>query len=178
MQAKSRSRFLVKPKSGPHIFLLLLAYSFIWFILAGVRPAGWILGVPAVLLATVMAVFLAPGSIAAPNPAAAAIFIPYFIFLSLMSGIDVMRRTFSPKPRINPGLMTYKTRLVGPTRVLLANIISLLTGTLSADLEEDEIRVHLLDVEIPARENLEKLENRIARIFPGHARREDMEETS
>lgn len=151
------------------VFLLLPAYSLVWFVLTGADHSSWIIGGPAVLLAVSLSLFLSPGTFMTVNPVAVIFFIPYFIFLSILSGIDVLRRTFSRGPRINPGILNYRTGLRGPSRVLLANIISLLPGTLSADLRDDEILVHLLDTEIPAEENLHKLENRIARIFPHHA---------
>lgn len=168
MQIPAKIRQNLDFKNVWRIFWLLLAYSFIWYILSGAKPASWIVGVPAVLLSVGVTLFLSPRSYFALNPVGACIFIPYFIYLSIISGIDVMRRTLSADVRINPGILTYKTDLTGVTRVMLANTISLLPGTLSADMHENEIRVHVLDVNTPVRENLQKLENRITRIFLRH----------
>ena len=145
---------------------LLLVYSLIWFVLAGPDPASWIIGLPTVFLAVAVSIFLSPGSAFVLNPAAALLFVPHFILQSITSGIDVLRRAFSQGPRINPGMFTYRTNLEGNARILLANVISLQPGTLSADLIEDEILVHVLDTEMPVESNIRNLEQRIARIFP------------
>jgi len=145
---------------------LILVYSLIWFVLAGPAPASWIIGIPAVLLAVAVSIFLSPGPGFSFNSAAALLFIPSFITLSIMSGVDVLRRTFAPVPRINPGMVAYKTTLQGSARILLANMISLQPGTLSADLTEETILIHVLDTEMPVESNIRDLERRIARIFP------------
>ncbi len=154
-------------------FRLLLLYSFTWFVLTGGDSASWVLGVPAVLLAFAVSVILAPTAFFSLNPVGLLTFIPYFIMLSAMSGIDVLRRTFSRVPRIDPAVFSFKTRLEGTPRILLANIISLLPGTLSADLQGDEIRVHVLDRKIPAEKSIRSLEDRIDRIFHRQVMTED-----
>ncbi len=141
--------------------------------LTGGDSASWVLGVPAVLLAYAVTVILAPTAFFSLNPVGLLTFIPYFIMLSAMSGIDVLRRTFSRVPRIDPAVFSFKTRLEGNPRILLANIISLLPGTLSADLQGDEIRVHVLDREIPAEKSIRSLENRIDQIFHRQVMTED-----
>jgi len=168
MTAETRAKFRQTNwlKKGWRGFLLVLAFSFVWLILAGSDPASWIIGVPAVLLAAAISLFLTPRPLLVVNPVGALLFIPYFIALSILSGIDVLRRTFSRGPRINPDILTYTTGLRGSSRILLTNVISLLPGTLSADLKEDRINIHVLDTALPVRENIENLENRIARIFP------------
>ncbi|MDW7774067.1 MAG: Na+/H+ antiporter subunit E [Desulfobulbaceae bacterium] len=148
------------------LFRLLLVYSLIWFVLAGSDPASWIIGIPAVLLAVAVSIFLSPGSSFACKPLSILLFMPHFIILSVLSGIDVMRRTFSLVPRINPGIFSYRTSLEGSARILLTNVISLQPGTLSADLKGDEILIHVLDREMPLQSNIRNLELRIARIFP------------
>lgn len=145
---------------------LFLIYSLIWFVLAGPVPASWVIGLPAVLLAVAVSIFLSHGSGLAFSPVGALLFIPSFIRLSVISGIDVMRRTFSRVPRIKPGMFTYRTSLQGSARILLANVVSLQPGTLSVDVRENTIRIHVLDAEMDAEANIRDLERRIARIFP------------
>lgn len=157
---------LRRPVCFRRAFRLILIYSLIWFVLAGPAPASWVIGMPAVLLAVAVSLFLSPGAGFVFSPVGALFFIPSFIALSIMSGVDVLRRTFSPVPRINPGMITYRTSLEGSGRILLTNVISLQPGTLSADLKEDTILIHVLDTEMPVRSNIRDLERRIARIFP------------
>lgn len=154
-------------RSGWRAFRLIPAYSFIWWVFAGSDQASWIIGIPSVLLAAGVSFFLSPGPVLAFSPAGAVLFIPHFVIQSIMSGIDVLRRTFSTVPRINPGMFTYTTRLEeGRGRILLANVISLQPGTLSADLVGDTIVVHVLDTAMPVQANIREMERRIARIFP------------
>jgi multicomponent Na+:H+ antiporter subunit E len=144
---------------------LLLAYSLLWLVLAGAHPSSLVIGVPAIILAYIISVRLWPDFFSAISPAGFLLFVPFFITLSVKSGIDVMLRTFSPGPRINPGIITYRTALTGSARVLFANVISLMPGTLSADLQEDEITVHVLDTDMPAEESIRKLEQRVGDVF-------------
>jgi len=151
---------------GRRAMRLLLTYTLVWFILAGAVPSSWIIGIPAVLLAAAVSLFLSPGPGLALSPTGLLLFIPFFVIQSIMSGVDVMRRTFSPVPRIRPGMIAYRTNLEGSGRILLANVISLQPGTLSADLRDETILIHVLDTEMPVEENIRALERRIARIFP------------
>ena len=166
VQALSKKQQSSRLKLGWRAFVLLLAYSFVWYVLTGSDRTSWIIGLPVVLLAAAVSLFLRPRTLLVVNPLSALLFIPYFIFFSILSGIDVLRRTFSPGPRINPGILSYRTRLQGSSRILLVNVISLLPGTLSADLKGAEISIHVLDTTIPVQKNIENLESRIAQIFP------------
>jgi multicomponent Na+:H+ antiporter subunit E len=162
---------LRRPVSFRRALRLFLVYAVIWLVLAGDAPASWVVGIPTVVLAVAVSLFLSPGPGFIFSPAGLLFFIPFFIIQSIMSGVDVLRRTFSPVPRINPGMISYKTSLEGSGRILLANVISLQPGTLSADLHEDILLVHVLDTEMPVRSNIRDLERRIARIFPPQSNR-------
>ncbi|HHO48838.1 MAG TPA: cation transporter [Desulfobacteraceae bacterium] len=166
MQVRPDSPLRHPMRFGRRTMRLLLAYTLVWFILAGAEPSSWIIGIPAVLLAVAVSLFLSPGPGLSLSLAGLLLFIPFFIVQSVMSGVDVMRRTFSPVPRIRPGMVAYRTTLEGSGRILLANVISLQPGTLSADLREETILIHVLDTEMPVEENIRALERRIARIFP------------
>lgn len=162
-QPTSTSPFFLRV--GKRTLWLLVLYSLLWLVLSGADPVSWVMGIPAVIAAVGVSFIFTPAATHTINPAAALLFIPYFIGLSVVSGLDVMRRTFSREPRINPGIFTYRTGLEGGSRILLANIISLLPGTLSADLKDDAITIHVLDREIPAEQSICDLEARIASIF-------------
>jgi multisubunit Na+/H+ antiporter MnhE subunit len=47
----------------------------------------------------------------------------------------------------------------------MANIVSLLPGTLSVELDEEFLRIHMLDETVAIDEDLHILEDRLARIF-------------
>ena len=53
----------------------------------------------------------------------------------------------------------------GTARVFFANIVSLLPGTLSADIRGDTLIVHVLDKNLPMFEQLRRLELAVARLF-------------
>ena len=143
----------------------LLFFTLVWLILAGPGPTACLVGLPVVLLATWLSLRLA-GAPFYLSPGQIARFLPWFLFQSLLSGLDVMARVLWPRPRISPGLLTYQTRLSpGPAQTFFANIISLLPGTLSAELQGRELTVHCLDRDRPVKDQLTDLEERIAALF-------------
>jgi len=74
-------------------------------------------------------------------------FIFVFIIALIKSNFDVARRVIDPKLPINPGIVTYKTKLKSDTaKVFLANAITLTPGTLSIDVIGDELFIHWIDV--------------------------------
>ena len=76
------------------------------------------------------------------------------------------RRALSPALPLSPRLLRYSVRLpVGSARVFFVGVISLLPGTFSAELQEDELTVHLLAKEVASEETLRELERRVAAIF-------------
>ncbi len=74
-------------------------------------------------------------------------FIFVFIIALVKSNLDVALRVINPKLPINPGIVTYKTKLKSDTaKVFLANAITLTPGTLSIDVIGDEFYIHWIDV--------------------------------
>jgi len=93
-----------------------------------------------------------------------AAFAPFFVWESLRGGVDVALRVVGPSLRVRPGFVAHRLRLPeGPARVSFANCVSLLPGSLAADLEGDELIVHLLDVGTDA--GLARLEAAVARVY-------------
>jgi multicomponent Na+:H+ antiporter subunit E len=93
-------------------------------------------------------------------------FLPFFLQQSIQGGLDVAWRALHPRLPVLPGFMEYPFRLPdGPARSFFVTALSLLPGTLSADLRNDVLQVHLLHREMPARKRIEQLELRVAAIF-------------
>lgn len=68
--------------------------------------------------------------------------------------------------RLNPGLLRYELRIApGTARVFFVNTVSLLPGTLSADLREDCLWVHVIDASQENYAHLRLLEDRVADLF-------------
>ena len=94
-------------------------------------------------------------------------FTPFFLWRSLQGGADVAWRAFHPGMPIVPPVIDYPLRL--PPRlpqVLLANIVSLLPGTLSATLDGQTLKVQVLDSRGDFMTELKALDQRVARMLP------------
>ncbi|AHF05063.1 cation transporter [Marichromatium purpuratum 984] len=140
-------------------------FSLLWLILAGTDPQSWLIGLPSVALATDVSLTLSPPA-RRPRTLALLAFIPYFIAQSLRGGFDVALRVLAPRPRVAPGFIDYHTRLADPAaRVLFLDTVSLLPGTLGADMHGQRLRVHAIDTGIDVRPELVALEQRIAALF-------------
>ncbi|MTW21869.1 Na+/H+ antiporter subunit E [Allochromatium palmeri] len=124
----------------------LVLFAGAWLVIAGTDPSSWIIGAPAVIAATWASLRLRQRDGAAPRVLAALVFAPFFLWQSLKGGLDVAWRVMRPRMRIAPGVHNYRLRLAGTSaRVVLLDTLSLLPGTLSADLRGDILTVHALD---------------------------------
>ncbi|WP_413895314.1 Na+/H+ antiporter subunit E [Rhodoferax sp.] len=136
----------------------------LWWTLAD--GTAWAFGAPVVLLAAGASVALQPTRCVRLRPLALARFAGFFALRSVRAGLDVARRALSPRLPLAPTLLDYSLRLTSePARVFLANTLSLLPGTLSADLTGDRLRVHVLDASLPIEQELRAAEVRIAALF-------------
>lgn len=141
-------------------------FSLLWLILAGTDPWSWLIGLPSVALATHASLALSPPRRRRPRVLALLAFIPYFVAQSLRGGFDVALRVLAPRPRIAPGFIDYHTRLTDPAaRVLFLDTVSLLPGTLGADMHGQRLRVHAIDTGVDVRPELIALEQRVAALF-------------
>lgn len=139
-------------------------FAVLWWILTDGDAASWMIGAPMVLLAAWLS-----RSLWADPPLSllgVARFLPYFAYESLAGATDVAARALHPKMPLYPGVVRHRLRLPpGVARVSLANVVSMLAGTLSADLEGDELVIHALDARNDLHAMVEDLEPRIAAVF-------------
>lgn len=136
-------------------------HASLWLILTGNR--GWLAGTPVVLLAA-WASCLAPATRRWSIRALVA-FVPYFIVNSVRGGLDVARRALHPALPLAPAIISYECRLRSATaRVFMANVVTLLPGTLSADLDGATLKVHVLNSSDRHVDMLRDLERRIGRV--------------
>ena len=144
-----------------------LVFSAVWSIFAGARdPASWIIGLPAVVAAAWCYASLAQDRRHRLSLLALAQFIPLFFWESFKGGIDVARRVLGPRLHVAPGLLDYRLGLTLPSaRVFFVDLVSLLPGTLSADVQGDRLRVHALDRSVNPAGDLRRLERLVAAIF-------------
>ena len=143
--------------------LLLLVF---WRMLTQGDPTSWVIGIPTVLLATIISLWLSASSPWGWRFSSFFRFIPLFAYCSLKGGVDVASRAFRPSLPLAPAMLDYTLQLPeGTARVFFANVVSLLPGTLSADIRGDTLLVHMLDDTLPARMQLERFEVTGARLF-------------
>jgi len=145
----------------------LLLLLIIWWVLTQGEPTSWVVGIPAVLLATITSLWLSASSSWEWRLNAVPRFFSFFAYCSLKGGVDVARRACSPSLPLAPAMLDYSLRLREGTtaRVFFANTVSLLPGTLSADILGDMLIVHVLDSTLPVSEQLQRLEVVVARLF-------------
>lgn len=146
--------------------LQVLCCALLWLVIAGPSLEAALIGVPTVLFAAWTRYRLAARHPRSWSPRGALLFIPYFVVESVKGGVDVALRVMQPRMPIAPGLHRYRTRLCDhAARATFLNCISLLPGTLSADVQRDIVTVHALDREADILGDLERLERRVAALF-------------
>ena len=148
----------------PSFILRTLIFLVIWWVITEGNQASWWIGLPAVFLAVIISIILIPATII--NWYELFKFIPYFIIRSFCGGIDVARRALHPKLPIVPALIDYPLRLpIGLPQVFFINTVSLLPGTLIADLQGDTLKVHVLDETSGFIDEIRSVELSVAKIF-------------
>ncbi len=139
-------------------------FAGIWVLLTEGDPGSWVLGVPAILGAIYVSRRL--DAVTGLRPVALVRFFPMFVWRSLVGATDVALRALRPDRPMSPEFADYQTSLPeGLPRVFFANTVSLLPGTLSADLEGNTLRIHLLDNRDAAMRSLATLEATVATMF-------------
>lgn len=142
----------------------VLLFALLWWLLTEGRVDAWGVGAVLVVATAWLSVSLAP-PVAWSLPGALR-FVPYFIWHSLVGGVDVARRALSPARPLQPDIIEYPLRLSLPrSRLFMAGIISLLPGTLCTEIIGDKLWVHLLDRRGDFQRDLRILEQKVAGLF-------------
>lgn len=149
---------------------IFVALAAIWLVIAGLEPSSWIIGLPTLVFATWAIIMLTRGFLPAHRRGIRLLgllrFAPFFAIESVRGGIDVAARVMRPRLHIDPGFQYYESRLVDPiARVVFLDSISLLPGTLSADIMDNRIKVHALDTSKDLAPSLQRLERLVAALF-------------
>lgn len=146
----------------------LAVLAALWWALTGGRWGAWWFVAPVLLAAALL-----PGWLPAPS-AAWRITLPglirfavYFLRHAFKGGVDVAWRALGPGLRLDPGLYRHDLRVPSETaRIFLAHVVSLLPGTLSADLEGTTLTVHALaGTEADVVRDVQELEGVVNRLF-------------
>lgn len=161
-----------------HAVFRAAALVLLWLVLADGDLGTWWLGVLAVASATYASLILLPPAERFWSPVGTIYFAGFFLWQSLVAGIDVARRSLSPRLALDPAFIEYTLRLPDDgSRAFFSGTISLLPGTLGAELRGGNLRVHTLALKDDLREELRHTEEVIARMFavellPDEAREE------
>jgi len=144
----------------------MAACSVLWGLMTKWNPESLIVGVPTVLFAAWAYTKLRNAN----RPPLAVVpgirFGVFFLWASIVSGIDIALRVVAPRVRIAPGFITFTTELNSlPAQVFLANAVSLIPGTLSVGLEGRALLIHAIDIAQPNEANLRKLESLVGKMF-------------
>jgi len=76
------------------------------------------------------------------------LYVPYFLFYCVRANLDVAYRVLHPDVPIRPGIVHVKTGLTSDmAKTFLANSITLTPGTLTVDIQGQDLYVHWIHVE-------------------------------
>ena len=151
----------------PRLLIAGLFLSCLWVTLAGYEdPMSWVIGLPTVIVATWSYSRLSPRRSGRVSMIGVLRLLPVFFWESFRGGFDVAQRVLRLRPKINPGLFDYRLNLSSTSaRVFFVDLVSLLPGTLSADIRGDRMRIHALDLSQDSVTELWRLERRVAAVF-------------
>jgi len=155
---------------GVSLLRWLALFALLWWVLTEGRTGAWGLGLVFVVLGlgSAVAVRIGPNGWRAPvrlSWIGLLRLAPYFVWQSLSGGVDVALRALMPGLRLAPDLIDYRLRLPpGPAPVLLASLVSLTPGTL-AFVNDDSLRVHVLDIGDFDQARLARMEQLVAGAF-------------
>lgn len=143
-------------------------FAGIWIILTGADPASWLLGGLTVGAATATSLLTSPDAWRLPRIRPMFRYLWYFLLQSVLAGVDVARRVFSPSLPLQPDLIKIETKLPSPgRREVKAGTLNLLPGTLTVtDDPPGTLNVHVLDRRMPSQAVADQLEQRLAALLP------------
>ena len=118
-----------------------LLYFGLWIVIdQSAKPANLVFGVLATIAATWTSLKLLPPHTGRVRLFALLALLPRFLWQSLVAGVDVARRAFSPRMPLHPGFIDYPVGLPrGSARNAFELIASLMPGSVPTDENEHQI---------------------------------------
>lgn len=142
------------------------ALAVLWGALTGWDATSWVMGAPAVAAGTALTLLFPPRPRWRLSLPGALRFVSWFAVQAVRGALDVSRRTLAWHMPLAPGFRSHPLRLPpGPARLVFVNAITLLPGTLSAEISEDRVVVHMLDTRGDLAADLDALETRVRALF-------------
>ena len=79
----------------------------------------------------------------------AAVYLPYFLYYCMKANLDVAFRVIHPDVPIRPGIVKVRTSLTSEmAKTFLANSITLTPGTLTIDIDGQDLYVHWINIKV------------------------------
>ena len=156
--------------------LCLLSVFVLWMLLFW-SPDLWVIvaGALVALIASALLIDVFPDGLAKVlNPMRwfyFLIYLPYFFYFCIKANIDVALRVIHPDVPIRPGIVKVHTTLEGEmAKTFLANSITLTPGTLTVDIDGQDLFIHWINISVedPAgrsKEIVGRFEPLLRRIF-------------
>jgi multicomponent Na+:H+ antiporter subunit E len=140
-----------------------LLYAALWALFA--EGGGWLLGVPTVLLAVLLSLWLGVQPVRLRLRVLPA-FLGFFLRHMLLGGWDVAGRALRPRCPLQPGWHVYPLTSRSPrVRLLLSALVGLLPGTLASGIDGERMRIHVLDGRLHWRDTIAELEQRLEALL-------------
>ena len=93
-------------------------------------------------------------------------YVPWLFGRILVSGLHLSYLILHPSLPLDPRIIRHRTRLTGDTALaVFGNSITLTPGTVTVEVDSDELEVHALDEASASDVTSLRLENRIASLF-------------
>jgi multicomponent Na+:H+ antiporter subunit E len=159
-----------EPASTPRLAVRAALFFLVWIVVdQSAKPANLAVGALAAAAATWASARLLPTAGGQVRLGALLALLPRFLWQSLMAGVDVARRAFSPRLPLAPGFVEYPVGLPrGSARNAFELISSLMPGSVPTGETETAIEYHCLDVTQPVAEQLAAEERAYAKaLVPG-----------
>jgi multicomponent Na+:H+ antiporter subunit E len=97
-------------------------------------------------------------------------FLPFFLLKSILGGWQTAKLAIRPSMPINPGFFRYNLRLQGSSaRLFFMHLVSLLPGTVSAKLQDNQLLIHALDMTSQNNNDITQCEQQVAKLFSGES---------
>ena len=142
-------------------------YFAFWVLLIGLEPADLAVGLFAVTVATWVSLVLLPPGMLKLRASGLPRYFVHFMWQSVVAGIDVARRAFSPRLPVQAGFVSYSSRYPrGAARSFFASLTSLTPGTLAVKDDSESLLYHCLDSAQPVAAQLAREEAEVSRLLP------------
>jgi multicomponent Na+:H+ antiporter subunit E len=161
----------------------LLFFAALWWLLTKGDVSSWVIGIIVVPFSAWLSIILFKDIRFRKNPPAHSVsqmqhiyvlrlfyFLPFFLLKSILGGWQTAKLAIRPSMPVNPGFFRYNLRLQGSSaRLFFMHIVSLLPGTVSAKLEDDQLLIHALDMTSQNNDDINQCEQQVARLFSGES---------